>query len=156
MERVLLGKMIRIATLAHDGQLDKAGFPYILHVLRVMMSVGTIKQKIIACGHDLFEDTTVTALDLAKEGFTASYIYAIELLTKEKGVDYSSGSENLMKYLERIKQNEDARKVKIADMKDNANILRFHEIESKHVKMIMKYHAGIKFLEPDFNEKLEI
>lgn len=34
----MLNKAIEIATRAHAGQVDKAGEPYILHPLRVMLT----------------------------------------------------------------------------------------------------------------------
>jgi len=36
-----LEQAISIASLAHAGQLDKGGEPYILHPLRVMMNILT-------------------------------------------------------------------------------------------------------------------
>ena len=36
-----LEKAIELAARAHAGQLDKAGLPYILHPLRVMLAVVT-------------------------------------------------------------------------------------------------------------------
>lgn len=149
MEKQLLEKAIRIAVNAHAGQMDKAGFPYILHPLRVMMAVKTIRQKIIAVLHDLFEDTTMTPETLLNQGFPHDIIDDIIILTKSKGDDYEA-------YLNNIKVVEDSRTVKLADMKDNSNILRYHDLEEKHLKMVRKYHKGIKILEPDFNERLEL
>ncbi len=38
-EILMINKAIRIASSAHEGQADKAGEPYILHPLRVMLSL---------------------------------------------------------------------------------------------------------------------
>jgi len=149
MLKQVLDKVIVIAVNAHAGQTDKAGFPYILHPIRVMTSVKTIRQKIIAIAHDLFEDTNVTPSDLCAAGVPHDIVADIFLLTKEKGADYDE-------YLNRIKKSEDARAVKLADMKDNSNILRYHALEEKHIKMAMKYHRGITILDPDYDERLEI
>lgn len=53
----LLAKAIEIALKAHAGQTDKAGMPYIGHVMRVMQSGKTIDEKIAGILHDIVEDT---------------------------------------------------------------------------------------------------
>jgi len=60
----LLDKAIMISTNAHYKQTDKAGIPYILHPIRVMMNVKTIPEKIVAILHDTLEDTELTIGDL--------------------------------------------------------------------------------------------
>ena len=138
----LLDKAIVIATNAHTGQTDKAGIPYILHPIRVMMSVDTIPEKIVAILHDILEDTTVTFDSLLKEGFPEWILNNVVILTKDKQETYD-------RYLLSIKSNPIATKVKLADMRDNSDILRFHNLEIKHLKMINKYHKGIKMLTKD-------
>ena len=59
-----IDRAIMIASIAHAGQKDKAGKPYILHPLRVMLTVASDKhatdeQKIVAVLHDVIEDTYV-------------------------------------------------------------------------------------------------
>lgn len=51
----LLSKAIEIAMQAHDGQTDKAGMPYIGHVMRVMQAGRTIDEKIAGVLHDIVE-----------------------------------------------------------------------------------------------------
>ena len=53
----MLGLAIKIAVNAHEGQTDKGGNPYILHPLRVMMSVESESEKIVAILHDVVEDS---------------------------------------------------------------------------------------------------
>jgi len=60
-----LERAVAIASLAHEGQVDKAGAPYILHPLRVMSSQVTTEAQIVAVLHDTVEDTDVTLADLA-------------------------------------------------------------------------------------------
>ncbi len=51
-----LERAITIAATAHAGQIDKAGAPYILHPLRVMLRVTTEAERITAVLHDVIED----------------------------------------------------------------------------------------------------
>lgn len=56
----MLDKAILIASTAHQGQMDKAGEPYILHPLRVMFTRRTETERICAVLHDVIEDTNIT------------------------------------------------------------------------------------------------
>src|SRR5437899_1974881 len=79
-----LERAIALAARKHEGQLDKAGAPYILHPLRVMLRVESLEQKMVAVLHDVVEDTGTTLLDLAREGFSPSVVRAVEALTRRK------------------------------------------------------------------------
>lgn len=48
-----LERAIEIAALAHAGQVDKAGEPYILHPLRVMLRVSGTHERMAAVLHDV-------------------------------------------------------------------------------------------------------
>ena len=131
----LLERAIQIAVNAHAGQPGKDGFPYILHPLRLMMKVSTNDEKIVAVLHDTVEDTSVTFEDLRKEGFPETVLDALKLLTHEKEVPYEE-------YVERIKPNPLARKVKLADLEDNSDIRRLSGIEDKDLQRLKKYHRA--------------
>ena len=49
----MLEAAISLAVRTHQGQVDKAGQPYILHVLRVMFSVSSELEQIVAVLHDV-------------------------------------------------------------------------------------------------------
>jgi len=51
-----LERAIAIAAEGHAGQLDKAGAPYVLHPLRLMLAVKTLDERIVAVLHDVVED----------------------------------------------------------------------------------------------------
>ena len=51
-----LEKAIKIAVEAHTGQVDKGGNPYILHPLRVMLSLNSEEERIVGVLHDVVED----------------------------------------------------------------------------------------------------
>src|SRR5436305_1493029 len=111
----LLENAIRIAVEAHRGQKDRAGKPYILHPLRVMHSVETDDERIVAVLHDVVEDTYWTLERLAQEGFPPHVLNALDCVTRREGEEYSD-------FVERTATNAIAIRVKLADLKDNSDI----------------------------------
>jgi len=65
-----LEKAIKIAVEAHTGQLDKGGNPYILHPLRVMLSLETEEERIVGVLHDVVEDCAPKQYTWAREDFS--------------------------------------------------------------------------------------
>ena len=112
-----LERAIEIAARAHAGQVDKAGQPYILHPLRVMLSVKGEVDRIVAVLHDVVEDTDVTLGALAAEGFPTEVLAAIEALTKKP-------DEHRLPAAHRAAANPIARVVKLADVEDNMDLSR--------------------------------
>ena len=51
-----LEKAIEIAVKAHAGQTDKAGAPYVLHPLRMMLRMHSETDMMAAVLHDVVED----------------------------------------------------------------------------------------------------
>ena len=84
----LLSLAIKVATEAHEGQLDKGGNPYILHPQAVAASLDNTENKIVAYLHDVIEDTDVTLDKLEKLGFTYRIVNSVRILTKSKDVSY--------------------------------------------------------------------
>ena len=135
----LIEKALHIAVESHKGQTDKNNTPYIFHVLRVMHSVNTDEQKITALLHDVVEDTDWTFNKLKKEGFSNEIIEAIDSVTKRKGEDYFA-------FVNRSKNNIIGRIVKIADIKDNANIKRIDNPKKKDFERVERYKKALKIL----------
>jgi (p)ppGpp synthase/HD superfamily hydrolase len=55
-----LERAVVIAAEAHAGVVDKAGAPYILHPLRLMLQMSTDEDRIVAVLHDVVEDSDWT------------------------------------------------------------------------------------------------
>lgn len=163
--RTLLDCMNRAYAFAkkmHEGQVDRGGKPYILHpcTVRLILApkpydvssdvehtvvtythVFQIKLAIVAYLHDVIEDTKATYLDLANEvNIPADCLEAIHLLTKEQGQTYQQ-------YLEKIRQNELARLVKIADLIHNSDWTRLKKITQRDKKRMEKYGKSIAYLQ---------
>ncbi|MCI0472704.1 MAG: GTP pyrophosphokinase [Ignavibacteria bacterium] len=136
-----LEKAILTASLYHAGQKDKAGNPYILHPLRVMMNFTKGDEMITAILHDIVEDSAYTLEMMKKDGFNGRIIRAVDLLTKRERDDFDEDE-----YYRKIAKNALARKVKMADLKDNMNICRIKKPNERDFERIRKYKKRMKFL----------
>jgi (p)ppGpp synthase/HD superfamily hydrolase len=136
---VTLERAIRIATEAHEGQKDKAGAPYILHVLRVMLSMTSDAERIVAVLHDVVEDTPWTLDALRAEGFGADIVAAIGCLTHREGETYDA-------FIQRVSTNDMSRRVKLADLADNANLSRFQAPTEQDRARVLKYEKAMQLL----------
>lgn len=136
----LLRRAIDIAKEAHKGQVDKAGYEYIDHPLRVMVAVHSASEKIVGVLHDVIEDTDWTFERLEAEGFTTEIIEALKCVTK------LSEDEPYDAFIERVKTNPLAVAVKIKDLADNMDIRRLNELTEKDFKRLQKYHRAYKEL----------
>jgi (p)ppGpp synthase/HD superfamily hydrolase len=142
--RDLLNRAIEIAVNGHRGQFDKAGKPYILHPLRVMVSLDNEDEMICAILHDIIEDTGIRAQGLIDEGFNQKIIDAILSVTKSDiDIDYFD-------FIRRAKENPIGRKVKIADLKDNLNLNRISNPSTEDFKRTERYRKALYILESDF------
>jgi (p)ppGpp synthase/HD superfamily hydrolase len=66
-----LERAIIIAAEGHAGVKDKAGAPYILHPLRMMLRLSSPDERIVAVLHDVCEDCRGWTFDrLRDEGFS--------------------------------------------------------------------------------------
>lgn len=136
-----LAHAIEIAAKGFVNKTDKSGEPYILHVLRVMNNLHTRDKElqIIAVLHDCVEDNVCTIEDLYKHGFSERVLAAIRLLTHEKDISYDN-------YIKQLSSNEDARLVKLADLRDNSDITRLKDLGVKDIERIEKYHRAYTYL----------
>lgn len=139
METSQVIKAHEVAKKAHLGQIDRAGIDYIKHPETVASFVATDEEKAVAYLHDVIEDTSLTLLNLKKEGFSKNIIEAVDILTKKKGQDYQS-------YLNLVKKNELARVVKLADLRHNSDLTRLPLITEKDLERNKKYSSAIRFL----------
>ena len=136
----LLSKAISIALKAHEGQFDKAGMPYIGHVIRVMNAGRTMDEKIVGVLHDVVEDTHWTFDMLLAEGFPMHIIDALRCVTK------LSDNEPYDAFIQRVKTNPLAVAVKINDLTDNMDIRRLQGITDRDVERLRKYFIAYQEL----------
>ncbi len=137
-----LEKAIAIAIDAHAGQTDKAGAPYVLHPLRIMLRMETDDEMMAAVLHDVVEDADDWTLDrLLVEGIPSDVVEAVKFLTKrpEEENDYPA-------FIARASRNPIARRVKLADLEDNMDLGRIaHPVEKDFVR-VEKYRRAHAYL----------
>ena len=116
----------------HEGQKRIQGTPYYLHPLAVST---ILKEKgfdeeyqIVGLFHDLLEDTDTTYYDILNHS-NVKIAEAVRLVTKEAGY-------NKTDYFSRIKQNDMARMVKLADRIHNLLEAPFasNKFQEKYIK----------------------
>ena len=134
-----LERAIQIAVQAHMGQKDKGGEPYILHPLRIMFTMHTDLERIVAVLHDVVEDSEWTLDHLRDEGFPDQVLAAVDCLTRKSDEPYED-------FIERVQINTLARTVKIADLEDNLDASRIPELTDKDIERIRKYQKALAVL----------
>lgn len=130
-----------IARVAHAGQVDKAGEPYINHPARVVarLSEDAHHDRAAAWLHDVVEDTDVT-LDQLRTVVSPTVVSAIDALTHREG-------EARADYYQRILKSQTALRVKAADIADNTDPARMARLDpDTRDRLIAKYDKARKIL----------
>ena len=135
---------LALAAMAHKGQYDLAGAPYICHPMRVALAQTDERARIVAILHDVVENTPITYEDLAKAGFDADIIAAVEVLTKRPG-------EKRIDAAARAKANPLALQVKLADVADNMNLARIGHPTAEDYARLRGYEGVLAFLRSESN-----
>lgn len=126
-----LERAIVIAAKAHEGKVDKANAPYILHPLRVMLKLSTTEERIAAVLHDIVEDCDISLEHLGNEGFSDTVVDAIDAVTKRSGEAYGD-------FVRRVALNPMGRRVKLADLEDNSDLSRIANPTERDYKRLAK------------------
>lgn len=137
-----LSQAISLASAKFENFYDKNGQPYILHCIEVMHDVGPHDHELmsIAVLHDILEDTDITCKDLYDLGFSERIVNGIRALTHDKE------RETYDQYIKKVSTNDDAIKVKLADLKHNSDITRMKGLTMKDFNNLEKYHKAYEYL----------
>ena len=150
-----LEKTIKIAVEAHTGQVDKGGNPYILHPLRVMLSLNSEAERIVGVLHDVVEDCEGWSWERLKEqGCSDKIIEALKSVSKtleeEKQFkemdDPDEKMEHYLQFIQRAKTNKIGRNVKAADIRDNLDISRIDDITERDINRLNRYKKALSIL----------
>lgn len=142
-----LERAIEIACVAHAGQTDKAGAPYILHSLRVMLAQTSDLARIAGVLHDVVEDGDDWTFErLRAEGFSAEVVAAVASVTKrpeEEGDD----PEVYLAFVRRAAAHPVGRHVKRADLLDNCDLTRIAQPTEQDFNRLEKYRLALAELD---------
>lgn len=131
---------ISIANKAHAGQLDRDGYPVILHPLTVGLMGHTDEEKIAGFLHDVVEDSNYTFEDLLEAGIPVGIVNALRLLTHEQGTDYYTYVQSIIDSCNPI-----ALQVKYNDLQHNyARGKAYPDLQQKHGKALKIIEAAIE------------
>ncbi len=138
-----LALAISIAAKAFENKADKSGKPYFLHCLRVMNNVNQNDEDLMIAAvlHDIVEDCSDewSFSKLSALGFSDRVMGILYLVTHIKETPYDE-------YIKAIAVNEDATKIKLADLKDNSDITRLKGLRKKDFDRLEKYHRAWIYL----------
>lgn len=135
----LTNRAMQIAYDAHHGQTDKCGMPYIFHPYHLAEQMDSEYAVCVALLHDVLEDTDYPRDALVAE-FPDEVVAALDLLTHKAGVPY-------LEYVEKIKTNVLARKVKLADLTHNCDTTRIPlDGEAAQRRLEQKYYKAFEIL----------
>ena len=124
-----------IAEAALAGRVKKGGEPMLEHVARVAASVAGEVKQIIAWLHDVPENAPEWTLErLRQEGFAPAVLAAVDALTRRDGESHAD-------LVMRAAANPLARKVKLADLRDNLTTAERTGGDGE------KYREGLRLLE---------
>lgn len=130
---------IILAAWAHRSQKEDHGRPYILHPLRVMSRMQTEAEMMVAVLHDVVEDTRYTLDDLRQAGYPAEVVEAVDALSRRQGESYEA-------FIERIRLNPLAVRVKLADLEDNMDLRRLPDVGEPDLERLQRYRRAWKML----------
>jgi (p)ppGpp synthase/HD superfamily hydrolase len=125
-----------LAKTAHAGQTDKAGHPYVEHVIRVRDALREHGEEAQIAGvlHDVVEDTSLTLGDLRARGATQRTVAAVDSVTRRP-------SETYMDMIRRAAADPLGRLVKLADNADNSREDRLDYLDPENAAFLRRRYA---------------
>ncbi|URC15218.1 RelA/SpoT family protein [Paraglaciecola Antarctic GD virus 1] len=126
---------LQLVAKEFDGVVDKAGAPYIDHLLAVAGKFDDELRYTVGLLHDLLEDTAYTADQLALL-FPVEVVAAVVAMTKVDGEEYWA-------YIARVKADPVARDVKLADIAHNKDLTRLAVVTAVDLKRVAKYDKAV-------------
>lgn len=134
---------VYFACEVHKGQIDNANAAYILHPLHVAQQFQDEDGYVVGMLHDVLEDSSLTAEDLEADPWVIPrrLVESVKVLThKDDGLSY-------MQYIERVKKDPLARRVKIVDLEHNMDMSRYSCNPTEQMMFrLRRYEKALDFL----------
>ena len=130
-----------ICALIHVGDYDKGGTSYRLHPEEVAAASDDPTFKAVAYLHDTVEDHPDSiSIDFIRGFFDDEIADAVDAISKRD-------EEKYWDYIDRVKQCELARRVKIADLKHNMRADRLKDGDKGFDSLMRRYEKALSILE---------
>lgn len=141
----LTKKALRICFDAHKDQVDKSGMPYVFHPFHLAEQMDAEDAICVALLHDVVEDTETTLQNLRNSGFPEHVLAAVACMTHGPGEPYAD-------YIARVKGNELARMVKLADLAHNSDLSRLDCVTQRDLDRAKRYAWAAAYLKDEWRE----
>lgn len=131
-----------IMHVVHLDQRDKGGNPYENHPIAVASVMDTEEEICVALLHDVLEDASHpnNFRDLLQSTFSKDICDAVEALTHSADVTYST-------YINTLKRNPLAAKVKLADLAHNLNLDRIPtNKQTQYLSLMERYETAANII----------
>lgn len=119
----LLPRTLSLIKVAHNQQLYN-NLPYWHHPIRVMLRLAwyEVDENILCAAllHDTLEDTVLDEIDLVNFGYSMRTIDIVKILTRDPELSYKEYIKSILD-----SGNISALKIKLADLYENSNNVRF-------------------------------
>lgn len=139
----------------HKNDIDKGGYPYINHLIRVSDGCEYYESRIAGLLHDIIEDTECDEQILSDAGIPDYIIEIILLVSRKENESYDDFIDRLVK-----SNNIFAMKLKCSDLRDNCDLSRLKNspeevikkakkrVEKRYMPSLMKIENKLKELQP--------
>jgi len=150
-------KSVVLVRILFKNKKDKAGEPYLGHLVRVSNGMTTVDGMVAGLLHDVVEDIpNIEFEDLLDIGIPLNIVETLRLVTKESTAEKLSKEEKLIRYNREIDNiiasgNDLALELKIADMSDNYDEDRLKNLPVESITWFNEKYS--KNLEKLKNEK---
>ena len=143
----MLAAAMAFAAVKHEGQFDKGGMPYFLHVMKVMYFLKTKDFELMSAAvlHDCKEDCGVTDDDLRAIGMSERIIDTVTGMTNVEG-------ETFEEKVARLTRTIDIVKCKLADLRHNTDVRRLKKRTPKSDAKMLEYFRLQEALEEALDE----
>jgi (p)ppGpp synthase/HD superfamily hydrolase len=129
----------QLAQHHHAGQVDKAGNPYLEHVVTVAKLCREHGPEAVAAGllHDIVEDTDVTLDDLRASGMPETVVQAVDAVTRRPGETYQN-------FIARAASDPLGRFIKLADNETNSDPARLAKLDPEQADWFRRKYAAAR------------